>query len=122
MLQTSEEIELDIDALPPHVLIRLYNFVIRPYKPRVGRPPGGSGSSKSMGANQVAGTKRKSMNEDEETAKIRQLEETLERLKNGSATIDDMEAARMQMNGTGGGGDETDTQTGSSDSSGSDSE
>jgi len=66
----------------------------------------------------VAGTKRKSMNEDEETAKIRQLEETLQRLKSGVATADDMETARAQANG----GDDSGSETGSSDSSGSDSE
>lgn len=76
-----------------------------------------------MGANQVAGTKRKSMNEEEETAKIRQLEETLLRLKNGSATAEDLAAARVGMDGPGngdssGGG----SDSGSSDSSGSDSE
>jgi hypothetical protein len=117
-LQTSEEIELDIDSLPPHVLNKLYNFVIRPMKPRVGRPPNGVGSSKPAGG-AIAGTKRKSMNEEEETAKIRQLEETLYRLKNGIATADDVATAgRAAANG----GDETGSDSDDSDSSGSDSE
>lgn len=122
--ETSEEIELDIDSLPSHVLNRLYNFVIRPNKPRVGRPPNGSSSSKALGVvGQVAGTKRKSMNEEEESEKIRQLEATLQRLKNGQATAEDVMTA-SQMNGmtTGGGGDESGSESDSSDSSGSDSE
>ncbi|KAG8834592.1 hypothetical protein FS842_000951 [Serendipita sp. 407] len=114
--ETSEEIELDIDSLPPHVLIRLYNFVIRPNKPRVGRPPNGSASSKPTGA--IAGTKRKSMNEEEESEKIRQLEATLARLKNGTATIEDLQAVEQPVNG----GDDSGSDSDSSDSSGSDSE
>lgn len=120
--ETSEEIELDIDSLPPHVLMRLYNFVIRPSKPRVGRPPNGSGLSKS-GSGVVAGTKRKSMNEEEESAKIKQLEETLARLKNGTATADDLNnAARAQENARGVAADNSDSDSDASDSSGSDSE
>ncbi|KAG8830786.1 hypothetical protein FRC17_004244 [Serendipita sp. 399] len=115
--ETSEEIELDIDSLPSHVLIRLYNFVIRPNKPRVGRPPNGSAANKPAGA--IAGTKRKSMNEEEESEKIRQLEATLARLKSGTATAEDL-AATQPLNGMG--GDDSGSDSDSSDSSGSDSE
>jgi hypothetical protein len=102
--------------------MRLYNFVIRPSKPRVGRPPNGSGLSKA-GSGVVAGTKRKSMNEEEETAKIKQLEETLARLKNGSATADDFaNVARAQENDRSVAGVNSDSDSDASDSSGSDSE
>lgn len=83
-MQTSEEIELDIDSLPPHVLMRLYKFVIRPSKPRVGRSPNGSGLSK-RGSSVFTGTKRRRLDEEEESAKIKQLEENLARLKNVTA-------------------------------------
>lgn len=101
--------------------MRLYNFVIRPSKPRVGRPPNGSGLSKS-GSGVVAGTKRKSMNEEEETAKIKHLEETLARLKSGTATEADVMVAQAQVNGGVGVGDDSQSDSDASDSSGSDSE
>lgn len=105
--------------------MRLYNFVIRPNKPRVGRPPNGTGAIK--GSSSIAGTKRKSMNEDEESAKIRQLEETLARLKNGTANAEDVALAGRAANGgimtTAAAGDhDSNSDSDSSDSSGSDSE
>jgi hypothetical protein len=63
------------------------------------------------------------MNEEEETAKIKQLEETLARLKNGSATADDLaNVARAQENDRSAGGVNSDSDSDASDSSGSDSE
>ncbi|KAL5535451.1 hypothetical protein ACEPAF_3545 [Sanghuangporus sanghuang] len=68
---SSEEIELDIDQLPAHVLLKLYNYVIRPLKvPAVKRSRTGTGTG-------TGGLKRKSMDEDVEAEKIRRLEERM---------------------------------------------
>ncbi|KAG7099447.1 hypothetical protein E1B28_001298 [Marasmius oreades] len=68
---STEEIELEIDTLPAPVLTKLYNFVIRPMKPP---PPKRNRPGKGTG---TGGLKRKSMDEDVEAAKIRQLEERM---------------------------------------------
>lgn len=76
-LQSTEEIELDIDSLPASVLTKLYNFVLRPLRPskrRSNNPGGGTG-----------GLKRKSMDEDVEAEKIRRLEAQLDRFQNPQA-------------------------------------
>lgn len=68
---STEEIELEIDLLPAAVLTKLYNFVIRPLKqPAVKRNRQGKGTG-------TGGLKRKSMDEDVEAEKIRQLEERM---------------------------------------------
>jgi hypothetical protein len=83
-LQSTEEIELEIDALPSTVLTKLYNFVLKPARssngPKRNRPSKGGGTG---------GLKRKSMDEDVEAEKIRQLEERMamfEQQGNGSAS------------------------------------
>ncbi|RXW24743.1 hypothetical protein EST38_g1124 [Candolleomyces aberdarensis] len=68
---STEEIEIEIDTLPASVLTKLYNFVIRPTKqPAVKRNRPGKGSG-------TGGLKRKSMDEDVEAEKIRQLEQRM---------------------------------------------
>ncbi|KAI0757215.1 Bromodomain-containing protein [Daedaleopsis nitida] len=74
--ESNEEIELEIDQLPAAVLTKLYNFVIRPMKPPVKRPRTGKGTG-------TGGLKRKSMDEDVETKKIRALEEKLKSFEQG---------------------------------------
>ncbi|TBU49725.1 Bromodomain-containing protein [Dichomitus squalens] len=76
---STEEIELEIDQLPAAVLTKLYNFVIRPMKPPVKRPRTGKGTG-------TGGLKRKSMDEDVETKKIRALEEKLKSFEQGGRT------------------------------------
>jgi hypothetical protein len=69
--QSTEEIELEIDTLPAAVLTKLYNFVIRPLRAQPSkrnRPNKGTGTG---------GLKRKSMDEDVEAEKIRQLEQRM---------------------------------------------
>ncbi|EIN13579.1 Bromodomain-containing protein [Punctularia strigosozonata HHB-11173 SS5] len=74
---STEEIELEIDTLPAAVLTKLYNFVIRPLKagPKRSRVPKGGGTG---------GLKRKSMDEDVEAEKIRQLEERMRLFEQGA--------------------------------------
>jgi len=68
---STEEIELEIDQLPSGVLMKLYNFVIRPMRTNATkRPRTGKGTG-------TGGLKRKSMDEDVEAAKIRALEERM---------------------------------------------
>ena len=79
-LQSQEEIELEIDALPANVLTKLYNFVIRPMKPP---PPKKPRTGKGTG---TGGLKRKSMDEDVEEAKIRRLEAQMRLFDEHAAT------------------------------------
>ncbi|KIK71261.1 hypothetical protein GYMLUDRAFT_976433 [Collybiopsis luxurians FD-317 M1] len=75
---STEEIELEIDLLPPQVLTKLYNVVIRPMKappPKRNRPGKGTGTG---------GLKRKSMDEDVEAEKIRQLEQRMALFEQGA--------------------------------------
>ncbi|KAH6917622.1 hypothetical protein BKA70DRAFT_1215831 [Coprinopsis sp. MPI-PUGE-AT-0042] len=107
---STEEIELEIDLLPAAVLTKLYNFVIRPLKqPPVKRNRTGKGTG-------TGGLKRKSMDEDVEAEKIRQLEQRMALFEQGAgASV----SAPPQMHQAG----ESDSDSSSgSDSSGSDSE
>jgi bromodomain-containing factor 1 len=78
--QSTEEIELEIDLLPAHVLTKLYNLVIRPSlrttQPKRSRTGKGTGTG---------GLKRKSMDEDVEAEKIRQLEARMALFEGGAA-------------------------------------
>ncbi|TFY72637.1 hypothetical protein EVG20_g379 [Dentipellis fragilis] len=68
---SQEEIELEIDTLPAAVLMKLYNFVLRPL-----RQPAAKRNRTSKGTG-TGGLKRKSMDEDVEAEKIRVLEERM---------------------------------------------
>ena len=113
-LQSTEEIELEIDQLPAAVLTKLYNYVLRPLRqpaqPKRNRTGKGTGTG---------GLKRKSMDEEKEAEKIRQLEERMLLFENrGGASAAAAAAPNM--------GREADSGDSSSssglDSSGSDSE
>jgi bromodomain-containing factor 1 len=79
LLQSTDEIELEVDLLPASVLTKLYNFVLRPTRaPPTKRPRAGKGTG-------TGGLKRKSMDEDVEAEKIRQLEERMALFDQGSA-------------------------------------
>ncbi|TFY79734.1 hypothetical protein EWM64_g4278 [Hericium alpestre] len=65
---SQEEIELEIDTLPPAVLQRLFNFVLKPL-----RQPATKRNRTAKGTG-TGGLKRKSMDEDVEAEKIRVLE------------------------------------------------
>ncbi|KAG6334920.1 hypothetical protein ID866_4162 [Astraeus odoratus] len=69
---STEEIELEIDLLPAHVLTKLYNFVLRPLRQPTQKRNRGVGKGTGTG-----GLKRKSMDENVEAEKIRQLEERM---------------------------------------------
>ncbi|PPQ90468.1 hypothetical protein CVT25_014986 [Psilocybe cyanescens] len=107
---STEEIELEIDQLPAAVLTKLYNFVLRPMRqpaqPKRNRTGKGTGTG---------GLRRKSMDEEKEAEKIRQLEERMALFEPHGATS----AAPARRN------DESEHSSDSSsgsDSSGSDSE
>ena len=69
---------MDIDELPARVLMKLYNFVLRPLRQKPSkRARTGTGTG-------TGGLKRKSMDEDVEAEKIRMLEE---RMKEFDANI-----------------------------------
>ena len=113
-LQSTEEIELEIDLLPANVLIKLYNFVIRPLKaaqPKRARTGKGTGTG---------GLKRKSMDEDVEAEKIRALEARIALFENGGNAVNGGDAPGVG-GANGGGGDRSSDSSDSSDS-GSDSE
>jgi bromodomain-containing factor 1 len=105
--QSTEEIELEIDSLPAPVLTKLYNYVLRPL--RQPTHPKRSRSGKGTG---TGGLKRKSMDEEKEAEKIRQLEERMALFQTGGVPPvrrdDDSEHSSDSSSG--------------SDSSGSDSE
>jgi bromodomain-containing factor 1 len=109
---STEEIELEIDLLPAMVLTKLYNFVLRPLRaPATKRNRVGKGTG-------TGGLKRKSMDEDVEAEKIRQLEERMRLFDQGTLA--------PSVSGHGRGRDDdsehsSDSSEGS-DSSGSDSE
>ena len=108
--QRTEEIELEIDLLPANVLIKLYNFVIRPLKaaqPKRARTGKGTGTG---------GLKQKSMDEDVEAEKIRALEARIALFEKNSTTTVLAEAPRA--GGANRGGD----RSSDSNNSGSDSE
>lgn len=75
-LQSTEEIEIEIDLLPVNVLTKLYNFVLRPLRqPQKRSRATGKGTG-------TGGLKRKSMDENVEAEKIRQLEERMKLFDN----------------------------------------
>ncbi|KAG8878194.1 hypothetical protein FRB98_006326 [Tulasnella sp. 332] len=131
----SEEIELEIDALPAPVLTKLYNFVVRPLKPNHGANGAaskpsytkpikktGSGNTGRTGAAATGGVKRKSMDEVAEADKIRALEEK-QRLLAGGAPSGAGASAVQPGPGMGAGADEDDSvQSESEDGSDSDSD
>jgi len=75
---STEEIELEIDVLPTAVLTKLYNYVLRPL--RQPTHPKRSRSGKGTG---TGGLKRKSMDEEKEAEKIRQLEQRMALFETG---------------------------------------
>lgn len=81
VFQSTEEIELDIDQLPAPVLMKLYNFVLRPLRPAPAkRARTGTGTG-------TGGLKRKSMDEDVEAEKIRKLEERIRMFDNKQSGV-----------------------------------
>jgi bromodomain-containing factor 1 len=85
--QNGEEIELDIDALPPATIVRLYNLVVRglttPRRPKgkkPGRRPGPQGPH-----NGGSGGSRKKVNDEHEAERIRRMEQQLARFDGGPA-------------------------------------
>lgn len=110
--QSTEEIEIEIDQLPGSVLIKLYNFVLRPVR--------GSGPSKrARGAGKGTGTgglKRKSMDEDVEAEKIRALEERMKMFEGGAV------GASLPASGRAAHDSEHSSDSSSDDSSGSESD
>ena len=113
-VQSTEEIELEIDSLPAAVLTKLYNFVLRPQRAAAAASAGGGSKRNRAGkGGGTGGLKRKSMDEDVEAEKIRQLEERM-RLFEGDAGGGSASAPPVS-------GHSSDSSSGS-DSSGSDSE
>lgn len=112
--QSTEEIELEIDQLPAAVLTKLYNYVLRPLRqpaqPKRNRTGKGTGTG---------GLKRKSMDEEKEAEKIRQLEERMLLFEDprGASAAAAVAPQRREADS----GDSSDSSSGS-DSSGSDSE
>lgn len=112
--QSTEEIELEIDQLPATVLTKLYNYVLRPLRqpaqPKRNRTGKGTGTG---------GLKRKSMDEEKEAEKIRQLEERMLLFENrGGASA----AATAVPHVRGEGEEDSSDSSSQMDSSGSDSE
>jgi len=81
---STEEIEIEIDLLPVNVLTKLYNFVLRPLR----QPPQKRSRATGKGTG-TGGLKRKSMDENVEAEKIRQLEERMKLFDNpsGNSTL-----------------------------------
>ncbi|KAF8641126.1 hypothetical protein AX17_000768 [Amanita inopinata Kibby_2008] len=104
---SNEEIELEIDSLPASVLTKLYNFVIRPMR----AAPTKRSRAKGTG---TGGLKRKSMDEDVEAEKIRQLEQRMALFEQGGMATP---SARREVDS-----DRSSDSSSGSDSSGSDSE
>ena len=111
-LQSTEEIELEIDQLPAAVLTKLYNFVLRPIRQPV--QPKRNRTGKGTG---TGGLKRKSMDEEKEAEKIRQLEERMALFEPRGAQTASAAAARRDDDSE----HSSDSSSGS-DSSGSDSD
>jgi len=114
---STEEIELEIDLLPAHVLTKLYNFVIRPSlrtaAPKRSRTGKGTGTG---------GLKRKSMDEEVEAEKIRQLEARMALFENPDGSgLPAAAGGEAGVAGNGNASGSSDSSDGS-DSSGSESE
>lgn len=81
-LQSNQEIELDIDSLPPATVIRLYNLVCRGGRGSGSkRGRGGGGVAKKAGGTgrkAMGGVSRRSVNEREEAERIRRMEQQLQ--------------------------------------------
>lgn len=109
---STEEIELEIDLLPAMVLTKLYNYVLRPLRaPPTKRNRTGKGTG-------TGGLKRKSMDEDVEAEKIRQLEERMRLFETGGQ----LPASVGPISGRGDDSEHSSDSSDASDSSGSDSE
>jgi len=110
---STEEIELEIDQLPATVLTKLYNYVLRPLR----QPPQPKRNRTGKGTG-TGGLKRKSMDEEKEAEKIRQLEERMLLFENrGGAS-----AAAAAPHIKGESGEDSSDSSSPADSSGSDSE
>lgn len=74
-----EEIELDIDALNPRTLYKLYKFVVRPPKPR-NKPVAPTGKNAPIDGRKrgTGGLKRKNLDESEEAERIARLQQQLQ--------------------------------------------
>lgn len=109
--QSTEEIELEIDILPPHVLTKLYNFVLRPLRqPTQKRNRTGKGTG-------TGGLKRKSMDETAEAEKIRKLEERMRLFDDNNFATPNATPALAHQNDS-----DHSSDSSSDDSSGSESE
>ncbi|CAE6454066.1 unnamed protein product [Rhizoctonia solani] len=86
---SSEEIELDIESLTPAVLTKLWNFVVKPQQQKRAavshNGPKRTSGNASKGAAATGGVKRKSMDEEVESARIRKLQEQLNKFDPGAA-------------------------------------
>lgn len=108
---STEEIELEIDILPPHVLTKLYNFVLRPLRqPTQKRNRTGKGTG-------TGGLKRKSMDETAEAEKIRKLEERMRLFEDNNLATPNTAPALAHQNDS-----DHSSDSSSDDSSGSESE
>ncbi|KAG0697173.1 Bromodomain-containing protein [Suillus ampliporus] len=108
---STEEIELEIDTLPPHVLTKLYNFVLRPLRqPTQKRNRTGKGTG-------TGGLKRKSMDETAEAEKIRKLEERMRLFEDPASTASNAAPTLARQNDS-----DHSSDSSSDDSSGSESE
>ncbi|KAG2057138.1 Bromodomain-containing protein [Suillus hirtellus] len=108
---STEEIELEIDILPPHVLTKLYNFVLRPLRqPTQKRNRTGKGTG-------TGGLKRKSMDETAEAEKIRKLEERMRLFDDNNFATPNATPALAHQNDS-----DHSSDSSSDDSSGSESE
>ncbi|KAJ1311623.1 hypothetical protein OPQ81_010100 [Rhizoctonia solani] len=86
---SSEEIELDIESLTPQVLTKLWNFVVKPQQQKRAavshNGPKRTSGNASKGAAATGGVKRKSMDEEVESARIRKLQEQLNKFDPAAA-------------------------------------
>lgn len=78
--QSNQEIELDIDSLPPATVIRLYNLVCRGGRGSGSKRGRGGVVKKAGGTGRKAmgGVSRRSVNEREEAERIRRMEQQLQ--------------------------------------------
>jgi Bromodomain extra-terminal - transcription regulation len=78
-----EEIELDIDDLSPRTLYRLYRYVVRPKDKKTtnSNPAKSSSDGRKRG---TGGKKRKNLDEDEESERIRKLQAQLQQFEGGT--------------------------------------
>jgi bromodomain-containing factor 1 len=79
-----DEIEIEIDALPPKVLHALWNVVIKP-KSAPAPAPAASKSAKNGRHAGTGGLKRKSMDEEAEARKMREIDARINMFSNGTS-------------------------------------